>query len=343
MSFKISVIIPCFNSEEYLHRSVTSVINQSFGFENIELILYDDCSTDSTKDIILEYAKQFNNIIPIFADENSGPGKGRNEGIKVASSEHIMFLDSDDSYDYNMCETLFKEINAENADLVSCSYLNIDSFGKEECIHRYYCNNGEKEVDGKLIFNSRFQFTSGGVTSTCIFKRRIILENNIKFLEESVYEDEYFLIQYYYHAYKVVYLKNYFGINRFVQNDSASSLYTLDEINIGQDHIQDLFDNIKDENFNFSQIFGYRIFTILLGIYISKPIFKSKNDLKKLLMKVHDFENEINFDEKLPLIVGIANYFIRFEHYNIAIIFLRFLNILHDSRVMRKVYRLISG
>ena len=55
MNYKISVIIPCYNAESTLKRCIDSVINQTFGFENIELILYDDASTDSTKKIIENY------------------------------------------------------------------------------------------------------------------------------------------------------------------------------------------------------------------------------------------------------------------------------------------------
>ena len=67
MTYKISVIIPCYNAESTLKRCIDSVINQSFGFENIELILYDDASTDSTPEIIKEYAEKYNNIVPIHS------------------------------------------------------------------------------------------------------------------------------------------------------------------------------------------------------------------------------------------------------------------------------------
>lgn len=343
MEFKITVIIPCFNAEEYLQRTVNSVLNQSIGFENIELILYDDCSTDSTRDIILDYADKFKNIIPILSDKNSGyPGKGRNEGLKKASSEYIMFLDSDDEYDTEICEILLNEITGEKADLVSCSYINDDSVSKIHAFHRYFCNNAEKEVEGKLIFNSRFSLNSGGIVWTCIFKKSIISDNDIKFLEKDLYEDEYFLIQYYYYAYKVIYLKNYFGVTRHVQNDSASSSYTLDEINSGQDHIYKLFNDMKEEDLNFTQIFSYRIFHILLGIYTSNDLFKYNfNELTYILKKLNNFEKEIKFDEKLPFIISIANNLIIKEQYKLAIIYLKLLNKIHSSNFLRKIYRKI--
>lgn len=343
MVFKITVIIPCFNVEKYVHRSINSVIAQSIGFENIELILYDDSSTDSTRNIILDYADKYINIIPILSDENSGyPGKGRNKGLKKASADYIMFLDSDDEYDEKICEILLNEIVNEQADLVSCSYINDDSVSKIKSIHRYFCNNNELEVDGKLVFNSRFSINSGGIVWTCIFKKSIISDNDIKFLEKSLYEDEYFLIQYYYHAFKIIYLKDYFGVTRHAQIDSASSSYTLNEINKGQNHIYELFNDMKNENLIFSQIFSYRIFHILLGIYTSKDLFNYDYDeLESLLKKVKTFEDEINFDEKLPFIINIANQLIVREHYKIAVIYLKLLNRIHSSIFLRKIYRKI--
>lgn len=66
MNSKISVIMPSYNVENYISRSINSVINQTFGFENIELIIIDDCSTDNTKEIIKDFSSKYNNIIPIF-------------------------------------------------------------------------------------------------------------------------------------------------------------------------------------------------------------------------------------------------------------------------------------
>lgn len=338
---KISVIVPCFNAEEYICRSIDSVINQSIGFENIELILYDDCSTDSTRNIILDYADKFSNIVPILSDKNSGyPGKGRNEGLKIASSDYIMFLDSDDEYDGKICEILLKEITKEKADLVSCSYYNDDSLSRKEGYHLYYCNNNEVEINGKFIFNSGFQINSGGIIWTCIYKKSIISDNEIKFLERGLCEDEYFLIQYYYYANKTIYLKDYFGITRHVQDDSASSSYTLDEIRIAQNHINDLFVNIKHEDLIFSQIFGHRVFQVLSEIYRSKDVFKyDSNELLGLLKDLNIFEKEINFNEDLPFIAHVANSLVIKEHYKLAILYLKFLNKLYTSDYMRKIHR----
>ena len=71
MSFKISVIMPIYNAEKNLKKSINSIIQQTIGFENIELILVDDKSTDNSRSIIEHFSTKFQNITPIFLENNS--------------------------------------------------------------------------------------------------------------------------------------------------------------------------------------------------------------------------------------------------------------------------------
>lgn len=90
MSYKISVIVPVYNAENELSSAIDSIINQSIGFDNIELILVDDASLDNSKNIMVQYAKEYSNIKPIFLEKNSGyPGKPRNIGIKSVNVDYI--------------------------------------------------------------------------------------------------------------------------------------------------------------------------------------------------------------------------------------------------------------
>ena len=92
--YKISVIIPVYNAENTLKQAVNSVINQSIGFENIELILVDDNSNDNSRKIIQDYADKYGNVKAIFLRENSGsPSKPRNTGIDNATAPYLMFLE----------------------------------------------------------------------------------------------------------------------------------------------------------------------------------------------------------------------------------------------------------
>ena len=103
--------MPVYNAEKELNAAIDSIINQSLGFEKIELIIVDDCSTDNSRNIISDYANEYDNIVPVFLDENSGlPGKPRSLGIKYASADYISFLDSDDEYLKEGLENLYNTI-----------------------------------------------------------------------------------------------------------------------------------------------------------------------------------------------------------------------------------------
>ena len=71
-NYKISIIIPTYNREKYLKNLIDSLIAQTIGFDNLEVILVDDCSTDNSKSIIKNYASKYNNIKPIFLEKNTG-------------------------------------------------------------------------------------------------------------------------------------------------------------------------------------------------------------------------------------------------------------------------------
>ena len=99
MEYKVSVIIPVYNADKYLRTAIESVINQTIGFENIELIIVNDNSTDNSRRIIEEYSSKYDNIVDIHLEKNSGyPGKPRNVGIEIANAPYLIFLDADDEY-----------------------------------------------------------------------------------------------------------------------------------------------------------------------------------------------------------------------------------------------------
>ena len=113
----ISVVVPIFNVENYLEKSLGGIINQSL--KNIEIICVDDGSTDKSLSILEKYAKQDNRII-ILKQENQGAGVARNYGMSIARGEYITFLDSDDIYEPTMLEKLYYQAIKENLDIAVC-------------------------------------------------------------------------------------------------------------------------------------------------------------------------------------------------------------------------------
>ena len=121
VKYRISVILPTYNSEKFLDDCINSLINQSFGFEKLEVIFADDGSNDSTPEMLRDYSNKYENVTAIFSEKNTGsPSKPRNMGIENATSDYIMFMDHDDMYSPEMCEVMYQCITCENVDIVSC-------------------------------------------------------------------------------------------------------------------------------------------------------------------------------------------------------------------------------
>ncbi len=120
---KVSVIIPCFNREKYIRDCLNSLVSQTYGIANLELILINDASTDQTLSIIQEYEAKFPNaILLINLEEQSGGyvGKVRNIGLSYATGDFITFVDSDDTCMENCIEKLVTAIEKECADCAGC-------------------------------------------------------------------------------------------------------------------------------------------------------------------------------------------------------------------------------
>lgn len=116
----ISVIIPVYNTEAYLKQCVDSIINQTY--RNLEIILVDDGSKDSSGHICDEYQSTDARVFVIH-QENSGVAQARNAGIAAANGDYIMFVDSDDWIDKSMCMSLFEALSTYKVQSVMCSYI----------------------------------------------------------------------------------------------------------------------------------------------------------------------------------------------------------------------------
>lgn len=119
---KVSIIVPCYNSETYLERCMNSLLNQTL--KDIEIILIDDGSTDGTLNLLKKYEKEYPNIVSVVAlAKNKGLGNARNVGISKASGEYIGFVDSDDYVDCDMFETLYQKAIADKSQLIECDFV----------------------------------------------------------------------------------------------------------------------------------------------------------------------------------------------------------------------------
>ena len=131
----LSIIIPAFNIEQYISRCLDSLINQSY--KNIEIIVVNDGSTDSTGDIIDSYVKK-DNRIKVIHKKNEGVSIARNTGIHLAKGDYIGFVDGDDTVDDEMFETLIQNAINYNTDISHCGYKMVFPSRTD-----YYYNTGD--------------------------------------------------------------------------------------------------------------------------------------------------------------------------------------------------------
>ena len=189
MSIKVSIIIPVFNSSKYLHEMINSLINQSL--KEIQFIFVDDCSTDNSIEILTSYEKKDPDRILIVKNEkNQGPGAARNIGLKFAEGEYIGFVDSDDYVDLNMYKVMYEKAKSNNYDIVECGYFNER---KNKNMQMW-----NSDFEGNITSEKRIKmFMSCGFIVTKIFKRSILINNNIEFIPNIPLEDVYFLSKVY--------------------------------------------------------------------------------------------------------------------------------------------------
>lgn len=120
----ISVVMPLYNAERFLEKSVKSVLNQTFG--DFELIIIDDCSKDGSLNIAENLAESNERIRIIKNPQNKGVAETRNNGIREARGKYIALLDSDDIWEETKLEKQIKLLEKEKAQIAYCSYGFID-------------------------------------------------------------------------------------------------------------------------------------------------------------------------------------------------------------------------
>ena len=126
----ITVVVPIYNSEDYLKQCIDSILKQTYS--NIELICVDDGSEDKSIEIITEYIQQ-DKRVRLLKQEHKGAGAARNMGMDRAKGEYIIFLDSDDFFDSSMFKKMYDRAEETNADIVMCGCKTYDAQSETYC------------------------------------------------------------------------------------------------------------------------------------------------------------------------------------------------------------------
>lgn len=216
---KVSVIIAVYNVEKYLEKCLQSLVNQTL--EDIEIIVVNDGSTDSSQDIIDRFVA-YSPKVKALVKENGGASDARNYGMQYASGEYIGFVDSDDFVDANMYEVMYQKALEEGSDIVECNLRHTYTDTEDiEIMDRYY---DKKEL---LMFGHYVVWNK-------IYKTQWLRECEAYFPVNLIYEDVAFLatITPYIHKYSYVDIAPVHYVQRLASVNNSTSLKTMDILKI---------------------------------------------------------------------------------------------------------------
>lgn len=181
----ISVIVPVYNVASYLNQCVRSIVNQTY--KDLEIILVDDGSTDGSG-TMCDIWKEKDSRIRVIHKLNGGLGEARNVGFMVSKGEFIMYVDSDDWLEVNICEVMLYRIKRSSCDTCMCSYRIVQDSGQVRDIVKYNESRGEICLGRKLlssIIDGKTKFSYS--VWKFMYKRENI--SDLRFNADTYYED----------------------------------------------------------------------------------------------------------------------------------------------------------
>lgn len=220
---KASVIVPCHNAVKWLPKCFMSLVSQTIGISNIELIFVDDASDDegATWEMLQEFERAYpESILVIHLNENMRQGGARNVALQYASGEYIAFVDADDFVAEDFLERTYKKAKEENADIVQFEYFYYtDRLGA--VLPRRSVKN---EVISIQTEDDRRRFLLGEkITYGCwnkLYRRELVLQAGVMYAEHVIYEEPLFVYPLLYYGNVFVVMEDAFYYYR--QNDAGT-------------------------------------------------------------------------------------------------------------------------
>ncbi len=294
MTTLISIIIPTFNVEKYIAECLNSLINQSFS--DFEIIVVDDCSTDSTLEIVKYFANKDCRIRFFENDKKVGSGGSRNFGLKQAKGKYIQFVDGDDWLDRNTLEKLYTCAEKFNAHIVIFKVLSFFDSSKHFFKEDYLTIPVLEKFNNKLfnsteIFDEMFEISVSPINK--LYLRLFLEDVGACFPENIIHQDNPFFYQVFCEAKRIYLLDEYF-YNRRIWKGSITTL--RDDTELGTVEIVEKILQVFLNN-------GlYNKFKISL---LNRLIFKLRN---RYNFVGNDFKKDYYFRVKLKLIKFISEY-----------------------------------
>lgn len=310
MSIIISIILPCYNVEKYINKTVDSILNQKF--KNFELIIINDGSTDNTGNILSDFYDNHPRI-KLIHQKNKGVSKSRNEGLDLATGKYIIFIDGDDWIGPTFLSEYIRLLNIDDQALIYQGFVS-EYYNKnviEKLPERVFL---EAEIAEAIIFLEEKKCL-GGIWNK-IFVRNIIVENNIRFdLRFSYGEDKIFTLQYLQNVNKIIFSNNTeYYYNRKAENSLSKKFHKSNELLSFVKEENNLFRKIEKKfpsillqkiiNARYSSFSKY----VLLSMYrkTDNATQEMRDHLRKKIIEF-DKSNKRNpsFEDEVPKIVSL--------------------------------------
>lgn len=303
---KVSVIVPIYNTEQYLKRSIDTLVNQTL--EEIEIILVNDASPDNSIKIMREYEKKYpEKIIVIDSKENLKAGGARNLGIDIAKGEYIGFVDSDDWVELDMFEKLYNKAKENNADIVDCNYILASGIGEilSEKTSNLTSQAGElnlEQMKSVILRTGRF--------STKIYKKEMLDKFNIRFPEGIFYEDNEFVPVALVHSKYLDKVNEnlyyYYKKNETSITSRQDSYHHFDRLITAENFLNytkkiSIYEKYKDEiDFTFIRLYYTNTIGMVIRNFQQIPIEKLKEIRQYIISNYPDYRKNKYFKERTP-------------------------------------------
>ena len=287
--YKFSVIMPIYNSEEYFKDSVNSVINQTIGFDNIELIVVNDGSTDNIEERCLKLKEKYPNIVYV-KQNNKGASAARNKGLSLASGEYVCFLDADDAWNTETFKYVY-EIKDDIIVVNKARYLKKNKYIKKFDPEKTNIQEGKVSIDKK--WNQAFNIVNNVFIKTKLAKKYKFNEN-LKYYEGLEYVNRIILdakeyTNCAYGAYLIRYRDQKDSLMDKAKNDENYYLPTI------KNSIEYLINISKKKSKKVSKFIQYLIVDNVneRSLVVAN---KDKVDVKKYINKLKELLNEVEED-----------------------------------------------
>ncbi len=256
-NIKVSVIIPVYNTEQYLRECLDSVFSQTL--KEIEVIAVDDGSTDGSLSILKQYKAKYPNMI-VISQKNSKQGAARNAGLKVARGETVLFVDSDDYLCAEALEKLYSCLSTNNLDMVI-----YDAWAFVECTKEYLpklynrnaCGINKTQIYNGIDFWNRYYEKGAISVSPCLFfySTEFLRKYKFYFQEQVFYEDNEFAVKSYIKAKRMMYLNEKLYYRRYRDGSTVRSKYTtthlkgmIRSVTIIWEHISEAESSLQEQS-----------------------------------------------------------------------------------------------